>query len=553
VAGLAAAFGSGAMTNTFREIEDANCIFVIGSNTTIAHPLVATRIYRAKAKGAKLIVADPRRIHLARFADIYVQPRSGTNVALINGIMHVIYKEGWYNKEFIEERTENFEAFVEVIEKYPPSLVSRITDVPEEDIVKIAEYYARSEASSIIYCMGITQHTTGVDNVKSLANLAMLCGHVGRPSTGVNPLRGQNNVQGACDVGGLPNVYPGYQAVNVPANKEKFEKAWGVSLSSDVGLTVVEMTNAVLEGKLKALVVMAENPMVSDPNTHHIEEALRKVELLAVIDIFPTPTTELAHVVLPGVSFAEKDGTFTNSERRVQKVRKAIEPIGEGRVEWAIFQDLANRLGYPMNYASSEDVFNELASLTPSYGGISYERLDREPDGLIWPCPTPDHPGTPILHRGQFARGKGLFHAIEYKGPAEEIDSEYPFWLTTGRVYVHYHTGTMTRRSIHLVRELNEPYMEIHPHDAAQLGISNGEMVRLESRRGAIETRAIITDSIKQGLIFMPFHFAEAAANRLTNAALDPVAKIPEFKVCAVRVVKLEEETTEIEAAEATA
>lgn len=530
------------MTNTFREVEDAKCIFVIGSNTTVAHPLVATRIYKAKAKGAKLIVADPRKIHLASFADIYVQPRLGTNVALINGIMHVIYKEGWYNKQFIEERTENFEALVEVIEKYPPSLVSKITDVSEEDIVKIAEYYAKSEASSILYCMGITQHSTGVDNVKSLANLAMLCGHVGRPSTGVNPLRGQNNVQGACDVGGLPNVYPGYQAVNVPANKEKFEKAWGAKLSSDVGLTVVEMTNAAFEGKVKALVIMGENPMVSDPDSHHVEEALKALEFLVVIDIFPTPTTDLAHVVLPGVSFAEKDGTFTNSERRVQRVRKAIEPPGEAKVEWAIFQDLAVKMGYQMNYSSSEDVFRELASLTPSYAGISYERLDREPEGLIWPCPTPDHPGTPILHCGQFTRGKGLFHAVEYKGPAEVPDEEYPFWLTTGRVYVHYHTGTMTRRSFHLVRELNEPYMEINPEDALRLGIQNGEVVRLESRRGSITARAFVTDSVKKGLIFMPFHFAEAAANRLTSTVLDPVAKIPELKVCAVKISKFESE-----------
>ncbi len=533
------------MTNSFPETEDARCIFVIGSNTTVAHPLVATRIYTAKAKGARLIVADPRKIHLGSFADIYVQHRLGTDVALINGIMHVIYKEGWYNREFVEERTENFEALVEVIEKYPPSLVSKITEVPEDDIVKIAEYYAKSESSSIIYCMGITQHTTGVDNVKSLANLAMLCGHVGRPSTGVNPLRGQNNVQGACDVGGLPNVYPGYQVVSVPANKEKFEKAWGVNLSSEVGLTIVEMTNAALEGKLKALVIMGENPMVSDPDTHHVEEALKKLELIVVIDIFPTQTTELAHVVLPGVSFAEKDGTFTNSERRVQRVRKAIEPVGSSRVEWAIFQDLAVRLGYQMNYASAEEIFRELASLTPSYAGISYERLDREPGGLIWPCPTPDHPGTPILHRGQFARGKGLFHPVEYKEPAEEPDEEYPFWLTTGRVYVHYHTGTMTRRSFHLVRELNEPYMEIHPEDAANLGIRDGDMVKLESRRGAITTRAFVTKSIKRGVIFMPFHFAEAAANRLTNTALDPIAKIPELKVCAIRVSKVEDETVE--------
>lgn len=539
------------MTNSFPEIENTKCIFVIGSNTTVAHPLVATRIYKAKAKGAKLIVADPRRIHLASFADIYVQHRLGTDVALINGIMHVIYKEGWHDQKFIEERTENFEAFIEVIEKYSPSVVSKITDVSENDIVKIAEYYAKSEASSILYCMGITQHTTGVDNVKSLANLAMLCGHIGKPSTGVNPLRGQNNVQGACDVGGLPNVYPGYQVVSVPANREKFEKSWGVSLSSEVGLTLVEMANAAKEGKIKALVVMGENPLVSDPDTHHVEEALKNLELLVVIDIFPTQTTELAHVVLPGVSFAEKDGTFTNSERRVQRVRKAVEPVGSSRVEWEIFQELAVRLGYQMNYGSAEEIFRELASLTPSYAGISYERLDKEPDGLIWPCPTPDHPGTPILHRGQFSRGKGLFHAIEYKEPAEEPDEEYPFWLTTGRLYVHYHTGTMTRRSFHLVRELNEPYMEIHPKDALKLGIEDGEMVRLESRRGAITTRALVTETVKRGLVFMPFHFAEAAANRLTNTALDPIAKIPELKVCAVRVSKLEREILEAIAAPA--
>jgi len=524
------------MTNSFAELEDADCIFIIGSNTTVAHPLVATRIYRAKAKGAKLIVADPRKTQIACFADIYVRHQLGSDVALINGMMHAIYKNGWHADKFVEERTENFAAFLEVIEKCTPEWAARITGVAADDIVKMAEYYAKAEASSIVYCMGITQHTTGVDNVRSLANLSMLCGHIGRHATGVNPLRGQNNVQGACDMGGLPNVYPGYQAVTVPENQQKFEKAWNAKLPSSVGLTIMDMMNGLEEGKIKALVVMGENPAVSDPDIKHVKHALAAAEFLMVMDIFPTPTTELAHLVLPATSFAEKDGTFSNSERRVQLVRKAIEPVGEAKVDWEIVQELSNRMGYPMNYQSAEDVFKEIAQLTPSYGGITYDRLQGK--GLCWPCPSADHPGTVFLHKDRFARGLGLFNPIEYRAPAEEPDAEYPFWFTTGRAYVHYHTGTMTRRSPHLQNEMPEVVTEIHPEDAERLQVTDGDVVEIKSRRGSIRSRVQLTDRIGRGVIFMPFHFAESAANVLTNAALDPIAKIPEYKVCAVDLQK---------------
>ena len=534
--GLAAAFGSGAMTNSVAEIEDADCIFVIGSNTTSSHPLVATRIYRAIAKGAKLVVADPRKIQLALKADAFVRQNLGTDVALLNGMMHVILKNNWHDQAFVEERCEGFEEFSKVIENYPPEKVSEITGVSADDIVKIAEYYAKAKAASIVYCMGITQHTTGVDNVKSLANLAMLTGNMGKESTGVNPLRGQNNVQGACDMGGLPNVYSGYQAVNVIDNQTKFENAWGAKLSDQIGLTIPFILSGLTEGKVKALYAVGENPMVSDPDVGHVKKALQKAELLVVQDIFLTPTAELAHVVLPGTSFAEKDGTFTNTERRVQLVRKAIEPVGEARADWEIIQDLSNRFGYEMKYESAEDIMREISSLTPSYGGITYQRL--EGDGLAWPCPAKDHPGTKFLHKDKFARGLGLFHAIEYKPPAEVVDDEYPFWLSTGRVHVHYHTGTMTRVSPSLHAEMPEGSLEMHPEDGDRLGVRQGEKVKVASRRGEITARVILTDRVNPGVVFMPFHFAETCANLLTNPAHDPTAKIPEYKVCAVKVEK---------------
>ena len=524
------------MTNSISELENADCIFIIGSNTTSSHPLVATRIFRAKEKGAKLIVADPRRIQLASMADVHVQQNLGTDVALLNGIMHVIIKQGWHDQAFLKERTEGFEEFERVTQDYPPEKVSEITGVPAEHIIQIAEYYATAKASSIVYCMGITQHTTGVDNVKSLANLAMLTGHIGRESTGVNPLRGQNNVQGACDMGGLPNVYPGYQPVNFIDVQKKFESAWNAKLSNQVGLTIPDMLSGLLKGSVKALYVVGENPILSDPDTAHVEKALKAAELLVVQDIFLTPTAKLAHVVLPGTSFAEKDGTFTNTERRVLRVRKAIEPVGESRPDWEIIQGLSSCLDYPMHYDSPEAIMKEIAGLTPSYGGITYDRLEGE--GLQWPCPSPDHPGTKFLHKDRFVKGKGLFHAVKYKPPAETVDEEYPLWLTTGRVYVHYHTGTMTRNSPSLNTEISESYLEMNPEDALRLGIAQSDWVSVASRRGRISTKTLLTDRVRKGVVFMPFHFIESNANVLTNPAHDPIVKIPEYKVCAVRVEK---------------
>jgi predicted molibdopterin-dependent oxidoreductase YjgC len=384
--------------------------------------------------------------------------------------------------------------------------------------------------------MGITQHTSGVDNVKALANLAMLTGQIGREATGVNPLRGQNNVQGACDMGGLPNVYPGYQPVNAIDSQQKFEEAWKVKLSDKIGLMLPDMLSGLTDGSVKALYVVGENPVVSDPDSHHVEKALRACELFVVQDIFLTPTAELADVVFPGACFAEKDGTFSNTERRVMRVRKAIEPPGEAKADWEIFQELSNKFGFAMDYASPEAIMQEIAKVTPSYGGITYERL--EGDGLQWPCPNEEHPGTPFLHLHQFARGKGLFHAIEYRDPAEVVDDEYPLWMTTGRVFAHYHTGTMTRNSPSLNAEIATGYLEIHPADAERIGIRSGEEVKIASRRGEITAKAWVTDRVGEGLVFMPFHFIECNANVLTNPAQDPVCKIPELKVCAVKVEK---------------
>ncbi len=542
MAGLAASFGSGAMTNSIDEIEYANCIFIIGSNTSVAHPLIATRIFRAKARGAKVVVVDPRKVPIVLQCDLYLQQNLGTDVALINGLMHIILKNGWQDQAFIDERTENFEELKKLIEKYPPEKVSEITGIPVADLEKAAEYYAKAERASILYTMGITQHTTGVDNVKSLANLAMLTGNIGKESTGINPLRGQNNVQGACDMGGLPNVYTGYQAVTDQAARQKFEEAWGAKLSDKIGLTATEMFPAILDGRIKALIILGENPVVSDADSLHVEKALKAVDFLLVIDIFNTPTSDLAHVVLPGASFAEKEGTFTNTERRVQMVRKAVRPPGDSRPDWQIIQELSNRFGYPMNYESPRAIMEEIAKLTPSYAGITYDRL--QGDGLQWPCPNTEHPGTKFLHQGRFTRGKGLFSAIEYKPAAEMADEEYPFQLTTGRVHVHYHTGTMTRNSPSLEREIKECFLEMNPEDAAELGIADGDRVLIASRRGSVSTRVKLTDVGRRKIVFMPFHFLESRANILTNPVFDPIAKIPEFKVCSVKIEKIDSKLT---------
>ncbi len=537
MAGLAASFGSGAMTNSIAEFEDADCIFIIGSNTSVSHPLIATRIFKAKKKGAKIIVADPRRIHISEVADIHVRQKNGTDVALLNGIMHVILKNGWQDQAFIDEHTQSYEEFKKVVEEYTPEKASELCGVSVEDICTIAEYYGCAEKASLAYCMGITQHTSGVDNVRTLANLAMLTGNLGKESSGVNPLRGQNNVQGSCDMGGLPNVFTAYQPVFMQAVADKFAQAWGVeSLSTQVGLTIPYMLAGIENDTVKAMYVVGENPVVSDPDVNHVRKAFEKVEFMVVQDIFRTETAELADVVLPGVCFAEKDGTFSNTERRVSRVRKAVEPRGDVKQDWQIIQEVSSRFGYAMQYDDPEQIFNEMTKLTPSYGGISYQRLEGE--GLQWPCPTPEHPGTKILHAGRIARGKGQFKPTEYQQPAEVVDEEFPFWLSTGRVFAHYHTGTMTRNSPSLDKEMAEGFLELNEDDAAKLFVKQGDMVKISSRRGEIEAKAHVTRRVAQGSVFMPFHFIESCANILTNTAHDPICKIPELKVCTVNVEK---------------
>ncbi len=524
------------MTNTIADIEDADVILVTGSNTTENHPVLSTFVKRAvKFKGAKLIVVDPRRIKITQFADQYLRPNLGTDVAWINGLMHVIIKENLHDKTFVETRTEGFAELEQMVAAYPPDRVAEITGIPAEEIIAAARSFATAKVASILYCMGITQHTTGTDNVKSLANLSMLCGHLGKPGGGVNPLRGQNNVQGACDMGGLPNVFSGYQPVGDLSISKKMADAWGVDeLPTKIGLKVTDMVPKAHTGELKSLYIIGENPLVSDPDLNHAEACFNHLDFLVVQDIFLTETAMQADVVLPSACFAEKEGTFSNTERRVQRVRKALDAPGLAKDDWWITCEIATRMGYEMHYANSEEIFNELASVTPSYAGITYERIEGQ--GIHWPCPSAEHPGTPILHTQQFTRGKGMFHAIEWIAPAEHTDQEYPFSLTTGRILYHYHTGTMTMKTEGLNERAPESFVEISLNDARNFGLHDGDKVRVASRRGEITVIAKVSDKAVDGTIFIPFHYARAAANRLTNAVLDPISGIPEFKVCAVKL-----------------
>ena len=537
VSGLSMAFGSGAMTNSIDEIENADVILLTGSNTSEQHPLISTRIITAVKKGAKLIVVDPRKIFLSTIAYKTLQQKPGTDVAWLNGLMNVILEEGLEDKEFIKERCENFNELKKTVKKYTPEKVEKITGIKKEDLIDAARIYANAKKASIIYSMGITQHTTGTDNVLSCANLAMLTGNIGKESVGVNPLRGHNNVQGACDVGALYNLYSGYQKAADEGIREKFGKAWKVKLPDKEGLSVVEAVNVAFKGKLKALYIMGENPMLSDPDSCHVEEALKKIDFLVVQDIFISETAELADIILPGCSFAEKDGTFTNTERKVQLLRQAIKPIGNCREDWKIICELAKRMGYRMDYKSTAAIMDEIASLTPIYTGISHKRLGNF--GLQWPVLDKKHNGTKILHKDKFTRGKGKFHAVEFREPDELVNKEYPFILTTGRILEQFHTRTMTGESATLDREEPHGYVEINPDDASALGIKNGWKIKVSSRRGSIAPMAKVTDSVPKGVVFIPFHYKEAAANKLTNPALDPVAKIPEYKVCAVKIEKL--------------
>jgi len=526
------------MTNSLSDIKDASCILAIGTNTTEAHPVIGFEIKRAVRRGTKLIVANPRQIELVRHADIWLQHRPGSDVALLMGMCRVIVDEGLLDTAFIKERCQNLDAFKESLKNFDLDFVEKITCVPKDKIIQAARMYATNRPGAIFYAMGITQHWHGTDNVIALANLAMLTGNVGKPGSGVNPLRGQNNVQGACDMGALPSVYPGYQAVSSEAVKQKFETGWGCLLPPPKpGLTVTEMFEAAYNGQIKAMYIMGENPVLSEPQAKHAVEALQRLELLIVQDFFLTETANLAHIVLPSVTFAEKDGTFTNTERRVQRVRKAIEPIGNAKPDWWIICQIGQRMGSNgFDFTNPSQIMDEIARLTPSYGGISYHRLEK--GGIQWPCPTKEHPGTPILHTETFTRGKGQFIPLEYKPSVELPDEDYPLVLTTGRSLFHFHTGTMSRK----VKGLNifhgEELVEINPQDALALGISDGDTVRVVSRRGSVTAKAKITEVSPVGVIFMTFHFWESPTNQLTIQALDPVAKIPEFKVCAVRVEK---------------
>jgi formate dehydrogenase alpha subunit len=534
------------MTNSIPELADSACILVTGSNTMEAHPLVASYILRAAERGAKVIVVDPREVPMARLAHIHLQPKPGTDIAWLNGLMHVIVAEGLADEAFIAERTEGFEAQAAALERYTPEYVEQVSGIPAQDLRTAARTYAQSGRSSIVYAMGITQHINGTDNVLACANLAMLTGNVGKPGTGVNPLRGQNNVQGACDVGCLVNVYPGYQSVTNESVRNKFEQAWGRTSGPAVGLTLTKMMDRAIQGDLRGMYIMGENPVLSDPDSGHVRLGLQAVEFLAVSDIFMSETAELADVVLPAASWVEKDGTFTATDRRVQRFRRAIAPLGDSRPDWWIVAELAKRMRFELGvaseapyagweYAGPEQVATELCALTPIYGGITWERLDR-PGGLQWPCPSANHPGVPYLHKGQFPLGRGRFSVVHHQPAAELTDAEYPLVLTTGRMAFHWHTGTMTRRTEKLHREAPDGYAEVNPVDAERLGIVKSGRVRLISRRGQIEARAWITRRVPEGVVFVPFHFAESAANTLTNGALDPKSGIPEFKVCAVRL-----------------
>ena len=531
------------MTNCVTEIKEADVIFVTGSNTTEAHPVMGMYVRQAKKAGKKLIVADPKRIPLAEIADIYLQINPGTSVALTNGMLHVIFEEGLEDKKYIEEHTEGIEELRETVKSYTPERVAEICGLNKQDIIDAARMYASGHKSYIAYAMGITQHLNGTDNVASMSNLALVTGNLGSVGNGVNPLRGQNNVQGACDMGALPTDYPGYQKVFNPDIQAKFEKAWGVPLNPNKGLTVTKTIPAVLEDKVKLLYVMGENPVVSDPDTHHVIHALEKA-FVVVQDLFVTETAAYADVVFPATAFLEKDGTFTNTERRVQRVRQAVPKKGECRNDWEILVDIMNRIGYECHYDNVEDIFNELRTVTPSYAGMSYDRIEKDGLGLQWPCPNADHPGTPILHANGPIRngGKGLLKAMEWVPSPETENPDYPITLISCRILYHYHTRTMTdkTRAVHYTAPRN--YVELNEQDAMEMKINEGEWVKLTSPRGSVCVEARIVDTIEPGVAWMPFHYANGA-NVLSDAHnLDPISAIPGYKQIGIKVEKVSAE-----------
>lgn len=538
------------MSNSMDDVaKEAKSFFIIGSNTTEQHPVFGAMLRQAvRQRGAKLVVADPRKIDITEFATLHLRHRPGTDIALVNGLMYIILEKGWQNQAFIDERTENFDEFKATVMNYPPEAVAKTTNVPVEKLYEAAEIIAKNSPMAVIWAMGITQHIVGVRNVMDLANLQMLLGNMGKAGGGVNPLRGQNNVQGACDMGGLPNVYTAYQPVTSDEVHDKFEKAWGATSNTKVGLTVTEMVPGILEGKIKSLYILGEDPVMSDPDTKHIRHCFEEIDFLVLQEIFPSETSAYADVLLPGVTFAEKTGTFTNTERRVQMVRKAIPIQGDAKDDWWITCQIAKRFlagtseqvqaeapysGW--DYANTSEIMSEINALTPSYGGITHARLEAG-ERLQWPCPTADHPGTPILHTKQFTRGKGKFMPIDHVPPAERPDDDYPMVMSTGRVLYHWHGGQMTRRAKGIMEVYGSALVEVNPNDAEKMGLIEKSFVRITSRRGHIEAQAWVTDRVPPGMVYANFHFPEASANELTHASLDPVAKIPEYKITAVKV-----------------
>ena len=544
VSGLAMTLGSGAMTNPIYDItHDVDCIMLIGSNPEEAHPVVGMQIRQAVQNGTRLIVVDPRDIGLTQYADIHLKLKPGTNIMFANGMMHVMIRDGLIDKQFIEERTEGFEELKEIVKDYTPERVAEVCHIDADQLVEAAHMYATAKKAPIIYCLGVTEHSTGTEGVMSMSNMAMLCGKLGKPGCGVNPLRGQNNVQGACDMGAQPNVFPGYQKVSDPAVVKKFEEAWGVKLDDRIGVHATDVFGAAIDKKIRGLYIYGEDPVVTDADTTHIIKALKSLDFFVLQELFMTETAQYADVILPGMSYAEKEGTFSNTERRVQRVRKAVDltkdPSFDIRLDTDIIIDLMNRMGYKQPYLTSAEIMDEIASVTPSFAGMSHERLDNTPGYLQWPCLSKDHPGTPILHVGKFSRGLGLLYPTVYTPSAELPDAEYPLYLMTGRILYHYTTRAMTGRTPGLMEIEGKSYIEMNENDAARLGIQNGELVRASSRRGSILTTARVGTKVSEGETWMPFHFPDGNANWLTNPALDKFCRIPEYKVCAIKVEKI--------------
>ncbi len=528
--------GAGAMTNSVTEIRDTDLLFVIGSNTTEAHPVIAMEMKRAVRRGARLIVADPRAIWLTRIADMHMQLAPGTDVWLLNAMARVIITEGLVDSAFIQAHTSRFDAVVQAVAEYTLDRAEQVTGVPAADIRRAARSYATTSKAGIYYTLGVTEHSHGTDNVYALANLVLMTGHLGRRGAGLNPLRGQNNVQGANDAGASPVFFPGYQRVDDPEPRSRFERAWGVDLPAEPGLNLNAMFRALARRDIKGLFVMGEDPAMSEANASAVERALRACEFLVVQDIFPSLTSRHAHVVLPAACFAEKDGVFTNTDRRVQLVRKAVEPPGQARADWEILCDLARAAGYPMpHYSGPAQIYAEMAALAPRFAGISHGRIQRE-GGLQWPCPSPDHPGTPTLHVGGPINGRAEFKVVHYRPSAELPDGDYPLVLSTGRTLFHYNAGSQTRRDPGTVAKQPESFVQVHPDDAGPMGLTDGQRVRVISRRGAVDARLVLSRQVLPGCTWMPLHFAEASANKLTNDAGDTVTGTAEYKVCAVRI-----------------